>query len=121
MELMKHTSLSVFNNKKSQSMSEIKKKKYKCTGCGEDRPCYLEINREPHTLDYMQVYDLKCVLDETNHTGCNWREVECGEDAPVVSNQRELLSAFMRWQESKDIGQFDDKEATIDQYLKSVK
>lgn len=65
-------------------MSEIKKKKYKCTGCGEDRPCYLETNREPHTLDYMQVHDLKCMLDETNQTGCNWREVKCSDSTPVI-------------------------------------
>lgn len=57
-------------------MSETKTRKYRCNGCGEDRPCYLTTNQEPHTLDYMQIYDLKCVLDETNQTSYNWEEIE---------------------------------------------
>jgi len=56
-------------------MSNIKKRKFKCIGCGEDRPCYLETNQQPHTLDYMVVDDLKCVCDETNQTSYNWCEV----------------------------------------------
>lgn len=60
-------------------MSDIKTRKYRCNGCGEDRPCYLITNQEPHTLDYMQIYDLKCVLDETNQTSYNWNEVQANE------------------------------------------
>ena len=51
----------------------IVKKKFICTGCGEDRPCFLEINQEdmpfPHTTN-----DLVCVLDATNQTSYNWKE-----------------------------------------------
>jgi len=60
-------------------MSDIKTRKYRCNGCGEDRPCYLTTNQEPHTLDYMQIDDLKCVLDETNQTSYNWEEVQANE------------------------------------------
>ena len=48
--------------------------KLKCTGCGEDRPCYLEVNQERWD-DYAD--DLKCVLDETNQTSYNWKEIGC--------------------------------------------
>lgn len=52
-----------------------KKRKFKCTGCGEGRPCCLEVNQEPSQFDYMVMEDLKCVLDSTNQTSCNWKEV----------------------------------------------
>ena len=55
---------------------ETKKRKFKCTGCGEDRPCYLESNQMPTQFDYMQIDELKCVLDETNQTSYNWIEVK---------------------------------------------
>ena len=56
-------------------MSYIKTRKFQCTGCGHDRPCYLETNQEKTPfLDCIE--DLKCVLDETNQTSYNWKEVE---------------------------------------------
>ena len=57
-------------------MSDIKARKFKCTGCGEDRPCYLETNRESSIMDVYTEDTLKCVLDETNHTSYNWVEVQ---------------------------------------------
>lgn len=56
----------------------IIKRKYKCTGCGEDRPCIIEINRESSEYGFFNINeDLKCVLDETNQTSYNWKEMSC--------------------------------------------
>ncbi len=54
---------------------------FKCTGCGEDRPCYLETNQEP-SPPYIGLLteDLKCVLDPTNQTSYNWEKVEVESD-----------------------------------------
>ena len=30
---------------------KAKKRKFKCTGCGEDRPCFLETNQDSNPLD----------------------------------------------------------------------
>jgi hypothetical protein len=52
------------------------KRRFKCTGCGDDRPCFLEANQEDNgNLDYLIEEDLKCVLDSTNQTSYNWEEV----------------------------------------------
>jgi len=52
------------------------KRKFKCTGCGEDRLCFLETNQEDNgNLDYLIEEDLKCILDSTNQTSYNWEEV----------------------------------------------
>ena len=57
----------------------IKTRKFKCNGCGDDRPCYLETNQEPKSgLDAIEdlfLEDLKCVLDSTNQTSFNWKEI----------------------------------------------
>lgn len=53
----------------------IVKRTFKCTGCGEDRPCILEVNQEKREFLYDIEDDLKCVLDETNQTSFNWVEV----------------------------------------------
>ena len=56
--------------RKGEKMS-IKTRKFKCTGCGEDRPCTLENKQEPHScseMDDLFTEDLKCVLDSTNQT-----------------------------------------------------
>ena len=53
-----------------------KKRKFKCTGCGIDRPCFLEVNQEPSQFDDMVIDDLICVLDTTNQTSYDWQEVE---------------------------------------------
>ncbi|MFZ7121768.1 MAG: hypothetical protein ACOWWH_12580 [Eubacteriaceae bacterium] len=57
----------------------IKTRKFKCTGCGKDRPCILETNQESfdNGLDYFDLFteDLKCVLDSTNQTSYNWEEI----------------------------------------------
>lgn len=74
-------------------MNDIKTRKFKCTGCGEDRPCYLETNKESSIFDLYTEDKLTCVLDVTNRTGFNWEEVEAngattGEkqcNLPVVS------------------------------------
>ena len=58
-------------------MNEIIKRKFKCTGCGEDRPCFVETNQEKDEIAwYDHAEDLKCILDETNQTSFNWKEVE---------------------------------------------
>ena len=51
------------------------KLKYKCTGCGLERPCYVEINQEPNKL-FEVIDDLVCILDTTNQTSYNWEYVE---------------------------------------------
>ena len=53
-----------------------KKRKYKCEGCGADRPCFVETNQEPSNFDYLEIENLKCILDETNQTSYNWEEIE---------------------------------------------
>ena len=50
------------------------KRKYKCNGCGEDRPCYVETNQEPSAITDV-IEDLKCILDETNQTSYFWVEI----------------------------------------------
>lgn len=57
----------------------IKKTKFKCEGCGKDRPCILEINQEETMYDYLTIDSLKCVLDETNQTGYDWKEIDRNE------------------------------------------
>lgn len=53
------------------------KRKYKCTGCGEDRPCIVETNQEKEQIAfYDEIENLKCILDETNQTSYNWREIK---------------------------------------------
>lgn len=52
----------------------IEKRKFKCEGCGEDRPCFVEINQEePSVCDPIE--DLRCILDATNQTSFHWEEV----------------------------------------------
>ena len=55
------------------------KTKFKCNGCGEDRPCFLETNQEKSPFDYQKVEELKCVLDDTNQTSYNWTVVDIEE------------------------------------------
>lgn len=50
-------------------------RKFKCTGCGEDRPCYIETNQEKTKFSQIDIEDLICVLDVTNQTSFNWIEV----------------------------------------------
>ena len=54
-----------------------------CNGCGKGRECYLETNQEPQKngLDDYDLFteDLKCVLDSTNQTSYNWKEVTEGD------------------------------------------
>ena len=52
----------------------IVKRKFKCTGCGEDRPCLLEANDEQNIMIDV-IDDLRCVLDSTNQTSYNWKEI----------------------------------------------
>jgi hypothetical protein len=67
-------------------MSEIKTRRFKCTGCGEARPCYLTTNQEKGEIEfYDHTENLKCVLDETNQTAPNWQEVQ-GEDSKSSNN-----------------------------------
>ena len=52
------------------------KRKFKCTGCGNDRPCFLETNEDKDVIAfYDATEDLKCVLDSTNQTSYNWKEI----------------------------------------------
>ena len=51
------------------------KKKFKCNGCGESRPCYVETNQENTNFSPLLVEDLICILDTTNQTSFNWIEI----------------------------------------------
>lgn len=54
----------------------MKKRKFKCTGCGEDRPCFLETNQEESVIALYDATEyLKCVLDPTNQTSYDWEEI----------------------------------------------
>lgn len=50
------------------------KRKFKCNGCGDDRPCYVETNQEPSNICDAQE-DLICILDITNQTSYCWEEI----------------------------------------------
>jgi hypothetical protein len=63
------------------------KRKFKCEGCGKDRPCFVETNQEPSTLSTPDE-DLKCILDETNQTSYDWVEVPLVENAEDVDASR---------------------------------
>ena len=63
---------------KAEQESENVKRTFKCTGCGNDRPCVLTTEQEKEVIldDYYDPSsDLKCVLDSTNRTSYNWQEV----------------------------------------------
>ena len=61
-------------------MSELIRRKFMCTGCGENRPCYLETNQGKDEIAFYDSAEyLKCALDKTNQTVCNWKEVEANE------------------------------------------
>lgn len=83
-------------------MSELINRKFKCIGCGETRPCYLETNQSKDEIAfYDAAEDLKCVLDKTNQTAYNWIEVLANEankqpdtNQLNISQQRELLTDY---------------------------
>jgi hypothetical protein len=86
-------------------MSDIKTRKFKCNGCGEKRPCHLEVTEQDY-YDHDMLDNLKCVVDETNQTGFNWVELKANVDPnnheqalPInsVSKQREQFFAFLGW------------------------
>ena len=53
------------------------KRKFICTGCGNERPCVLETNQEKSVIAFFDhTEELKCVLDPTNETSYNWREIQ---------------------------------------------
>ncbi len=54
---------------------ETEKRKYKCEGCGELRPCYVETNQAPSSIS-VPIKDLRCVLDDTNQTSYFWVETD---------------------------------------------
>ena len=49
-------------------------RKFRCTGCGTDRPCVLTFTQEKHNVFDTIPEDLTCVLDSTNQTSYNWKE-----------------------------------------------
>ena len=58
-------------------MNETIKRKYKCTGCGVDRPCVIETNQCKTGAFFLDEIDnLKCILDPTNQTSFNWCELD---------------------------------------------
>lgn len=62
-------------------MSELINRKFKCTGCGEARPCYLETTQEKDEIAFFDATEhLTCVLDKTNQTSYNWQEIEANVD-----------------------------------------
>ncbi len=54
---------------------KTEKRKYKCKGCGESRPCYVETNQEPSSIS-APIEDLICILDGTNQTSYFWVETK---------------------------------------------
>lgn len=55
---------------------KTKKRKYICNGCGIERPCKVETNQEITGLSWVEIEELKCILDETNQTSYNWKEIK---------------------------------------------
>jgi hypothetical protein len=55
-------------------MSEVIKRKFKCEGCGIDRPCIVTTNQEESIHPIIE--DLNCILDKTNQTGYSWEALE---------------------------------------------
>lgn len=52
------------------------KRKFKCNGCGEERPCFVESNQEDDNRGWDDIADeLNCILDETNQS-TNWKEID---------------------------------------------
>lgn len=104
-------------------MSEIINRKFKCTGCGEGRPCYLETSQEKGVIAfYDHTEDLKCVLDETNQTSFNWVEVEANDSKTSSSNCNIPHVSHRAWsvdeivEELKDIDAFDAAKYFFDKY-----
>ena len=56
------------------------KRKFKCNGCGDDRPCFVETNQEIGPFEDMLIDYFKCILDETNQTSYNWVELNSDDD-----------------------------------------
>ncbi len=52
----------------------IDKRKFKCKGCGDERPCYVETNQEVNSICDVRE-DLICILDATNQTSYYWEEL----------------------------------------------
>lgn len=85
-----------------------KKRTFKCNGCGEARPCIIESNQESGIFDDLVIEGLKCVLDETNQTGYNWKELYCyfgtdkGDKTQTFSKytQAELSSFCERYKDA---------------------
>lgn len=48
-------------------------KRYICYGCGKSRPCIVSTNQEKWVED--EIDNLKCILDSTNQTSYNWKEL----------------------------------------------
>ena len=48
-----------------ESRNNTEKRKFKCIGCGESRPCFVETNQ---TMDpyFDEIDRLVCILDATN-------------------------------------------------------
>jgi len=52
-------------------------RKFKCNGCGDSRPCYVETNQEKNScFSSLLIEDLVCILDATNQTSFNWIEIQ---------------------------------------------
>lgn len=53
---------------------DIDKRKFKCKGCGDERPCYVETNQETNSICDVRE-DLICILDITNQTSYYWEDI----------------------------------------------
>jgi hypothetical protein len=53
---------------------DTERRVYKCVGCGDDRPCFVEINQE-NVIVSLPTEDLRCILDETNQTSFRWERL----------------------------------------------
>jgi len=51
------------------------KMKFKCIGCGEGRPCYVETNAAESPWNEKILESLICVMDDTN-SSFDWSEVK---------------------------------------------
>lgn len=107
-------------------MSDIIERTFKCTGCGEARPCFLTTNQAKGEIAFYDHAEyLKCVLDETNQTAHNWQEVQAnGVDKSteqalhkhIVSKRSELLIGLLTMLEKEGGNEFIDKAEIVAKY-----
>lgn len=82
-------------------MSDIIERTFKCTGCGKARPCTLKTTQAKAEIEFFDPVEyLKCVLDETNKTAPNWKEVQANDvnkdHEPSINHDGVLAPSYDR-------------------------